>query len=201
MTNYTFKHRLLSEALYESLIPDPFYLMLERTAVGDSLQKKEALMRYLDYSIVEGEKYGRNFIPENGDYGVSVWSVAQTRQTVSEKKNEKHDFMLHFLGQNSLDYYLDVVGFMNQKTENLLPADSWYLSIVGLKPSHQNKGLGRTLIDPILVETDKLGLTTYLETFNSRNITFYQRLGFETVGNYMEPTVGSEYWILARQPK
>jgi hypothetical protein len=35
---------------------------------------KEAMIRYLDYSIIEGEQYGELYIPESHDYGLSIWA-------------------------------------------------------------------------------------------------------------------------------
>jgi len=36
---------------------------------------REAILKYLDYSILESKKYGKLFIPSKHDYGLSVWSV------------------------------------------------------------------------------------------------------------------------------
>ena len=53
---YTYKYKDLALALYESLIPDPFYIELLREIPGGQQEKQEALMRYMDYSMTESEK-------------------------------------------------------------------------------------------------------------------------------------------------
>jgi ribosomal protein S18 acetylase RimI-like enzyme len=58
----------------------------------------------------------------------------------------------------------------------------WYLPWLGVDVASQGKGLGGQLLDAGLAEVDHGGLPVYLETPNPRNIPFYQRHGFEVVG-------------------
>jgi GNAT superfamily N-acetyltransferase len=58
----------------------------------------------------------------------------------------------------------------------------WYLPFVGVEPMQQNRGLGATVLWPILQRCDRERLPAYLESTNPRNIPFYERLGFERVG-------------------
>ena len=78
---------------------------------------------------------------------------------------------------------------------------AWYLSIVGVAPSAQGRGIGARLIEPTLAEADEAGAHCYLETFDSRNPRFYQRLGFSAVGSHVEPVTGSAYTIVHRSPQ
>jgi predicted acetyltransferase len=94
-----------------------------------------------------------------------------------------------------------MVDFMSAQLEGLIANESWYLSIVGIKPEFQGKGLGAQLINEVLKETDKLGLPTYLETFTPRNISFYHRLGYQTAASFLEPLTNATYWVLLREPR
>jgi GNAT superfamily N-acetyltransferase len=76
----------------------------------------------------------------------------------------------------------------------------WYLSIIGLAPEFQNRGLGGGLVKPVLEKADALGVPSYLETFNPRNRSFYTRLGYQEAASFVEPVTGSEYWIMIREP-
>jgi GNAT superfamily N-acetyltransferase len=75
---------------------------------------------------------------------------------------------------------------------------AWYLSIVGVSPLAQGQGLGQRLLAPTLAEADAAGAPCYLETFSSRNVAFYERLGFRTERTFLEPTTGSEYALMIR---
>lgn len=58
----------------------------------------------------------------------------------------------------------------------------WYLPLIGVDPTHQGKGLGNALMRHALERCDREQVLAYLESSNPRNISLYQRLGFETLG-------------------
>ena len=55
----------------------------------------------------------------------------------------------------------------------------WYLSLLGVAPAMQKRGLGATLLETWLDEVDPTGQPSYLETDRERNVAFYGRAGFE----------------------
>jgi ribosomal protein S18 acetylase RimI-like enzyme len=55
----------------------------------------------------------------------------------------------------------------------------WYLPLIGVVPAQRGKGLGGALLDPALAACDRDGVPAYLESTNPRNITLYERHGFE----------------------
>jgi ribosomal protein S18 acetylase RimI-like enzyme len=61
-------------------------------------------------------------------------------------------------------------------------APHWYLPAMGVDPIHQGLGLGSTLMDHSLDLCDQTCRRAYLESTNPANIPFYQRHGFEVVG-------------------
>ena len=56
--DYRFAYRDYAEALYDALAEDAFYRTMEQS-VSDGDQRREALLRYLDYSMREAKEYGR----------------------------------------------------------------------------------------------------------------------------------------------
>jgi len=194
--SYQLKYRTLAEALYDALTEDSFYISMEAT-IAKQHNPKESMLKYLDYSICEAEDYGEVFIPDDHS-GVAIWSkpisVAQTKN----KEQQRKDFLESELGVGCLETYLAIVDFMSQKSEQIIPNDDWYLSIVGLAPEFQNQGLGAGLIEPMFKHTDSLGVATYLETFTPRNMSFYQKIGFQEIASFFEPTCQSEYFIMQR---
>jgi GNAT superfamily N-acetyltransferase len=59
------------------------------------------------------------------------------------------------------------------------PADPhWYLAFVGVEPTIQSHGIGRTLLAPVLKAADQTNTPCYLETPFPRTHKFYERLGF-----------------------
>ena len=58
----------------------------------------------------------------------------------------------------------------------------WYLPLIGVDPCYQGKGFGAALMRHALSRCDREGRLAYLESTNPRNITLYERHGFERLG-------------------
>jgi GNAT superfamily N-acetyltransferase len=58
----------------------------------------------------------------------------------------------------------------------------WYLPMIGVDPAHQGAGIGSALMTEALKAVDRDGLIAYLESSNPKNISLYQRHGFEVIG-------------------
>jgi ribosomal protein S18 acetylase RimI-like enzyme len=54
--------------------------------------------------------------------------------------------------------------------------------MIGVEPNSQGKGLGAALLRYALARCDKEGALAYLESSNPRNISLYERHGFEVMG-------------------
>ncbi|SEP11874.1 Acetyltransferase (GNAT) family protein [Mucilaginibacter sp. OK283] len=195
---YTLKYKEFSEALYQALEADPFYIALLRFIPGND-EKQDALIKYLDYSMYEAKEYGLLFIRGEHRYGAAIWSKPLNADVELAKHQYKKEFLKTNLGNDALDTYLQITNFMSSNLKGLISDDAWYLSIVGIKPEFQGKGLGAQLINEVLKETDKLGLPTYLETFTPRNISFYNRLGYQAAASFLEPVTSATYWVLVRE--
>jgi ribosomal protein S18 acetylase RimI-like enzyme len=75
----------------------------------------------------------------------------------------------------------------------------WYLSVLGVAPSHQRRGVGRSLIEPILERADRERALTSLETFKAENVPYYERFGFEVTKEDRIPD-GPQMWAMVRSP-
>ena len=58
----------------------------------------------------------------------------------------------------------------------------WYLPMIGVDPAHQGRGVGAALMKHALDVIDTQGAVAYLESSNPRNISLYERHGFEAMG-------------------
>jgi len=196
--SFVFKYRQLSECLYYALKDDPYYITMERTV--EKAGGFEAMVRYMEFSMTEAEKYGELYIPKEHEYGVSVWAKPVSHDEREKKAREKYSFLNEYMGETSLKTYKDISGFMSAKAGEIVTDDYWYLSILGVMPEYQGRGLGVELVVNILAETDRMKIPTYLETFTPRNMSFYRRLGYEDSGFFREPVTGAEYFVMTRQP-
>jgi GNAT superfamily N-acetyltransferase len=58
----------------------------------------------------------------------------------------------------------------------------WHLAFIGSDPGQRGRGIGGALLDHTLRCIDEQGLHAYLESSNPRNVTLYERHGFEVIG-------------------
>lgn len=78
------------------------------------------------------------------------------------------------------DNLLEVLGEMDAYHPHDEPC--WYLSFLGVDISKQGEGRGALLIKDTLKRCDDEGMLAYLESTNPQNISFYERHGFEIMG-------------------
>jgi GNAT superfamily N-acetyltransferase len=76
----------------------------------------------------------------------------------------------------------------------------WYLPLMGVDPTQQNKGFGSALLQRTLIQCDRENKLAYLESSNPRNIPLYKRHGFELLGSIQIGTSPSIAPML-RRPK
>ena len=74
----------------------------------------------------------------------------------------------------------DIFKYFKEFEENR-PKDAWYLEYLGVDPSKHSMGLGSLLLKKSLEKIDNLHQSAYLESSNPKNMTLYERHGFETV--------------------
>ncbi len=64
----------------------------------------------------------------------------------------------------------------------------WYLPLIAADPAYRGRGLGSALMEAAIARIDADGRPAWLESSNPRNISFYQRFGFEIVGEIRTAT-------------
>ncbi len=76
----------------------------------------------------------------------------------------------------------------------------WYLLTLGVDPAHQGRGIGGTLLRPVLSRADAEGLPAYLETAKERNVAFYRRYRFAVVSSEEVTGGGPRFFTMRRPP-
>jgi GNAT superfamily N-acetyltransferase len=76
----------------------------------------------------------------------------------------------------------------------------WYLWALGVEPSARGRGMGGALLSPVLERADRDRLPCYLETFNERDLPFYERHGYRIVWSGSMPGEDVPVWTMLREP-
>ena len=80
------------------------------------------------------------------------------------------------------DIKKDMQGIFEQMEKYHPTEPHWYLPMIGVDPAHQGEGIGSALMTEGLKAVDRDGSIAYLESSNPRNISLYERHGFEVIG-------------------
>jgi len=187
-------------ALADALIVDPFYLAISVDFEHDMPQRKAVLANYFAYSLGEAARTGRYLAAEDARLGAAAWLLPRADAIDAAESAAKSDYLASALGARGLGNYRRIVDFMAARSPAVAPAHAWYLSILGISPDAQGRGLGAQLLAPTLAEADAAGVPCFLETFTPRSVAFYERLGFRTAARHLEPVTSSPYAIMCRLP-
>lgn len=81
-----------------------------------------------------------------------------------------------------VDDLADVFAVFEQMGEAHPQEPHWYLPLIGTDPTQQGRGHGSALLRHALAICDADQVPAYLEATSPRNVTLYQRYGFEITG-------------------
>jgi ribosomal protein S18 acetylase RimI-like enzyme len=124
----------------------------------------------------------------SGDEGATMWSHSSANREAGA------------LGMMGIVYALMTKGTKGAAKRGMTIAETMarehpkaphmYLFTIGTRKAARGKGLGKTLISPVLEAADKAGLPCYLENSNPANTGFYRSRGFERM-KLFEPGPGA----------
>jgi ribosomal protein S18 acetylase RimI-like enzyme len=77
----------------------------------------------------------------------------------------------------------------------------FYLRAIGVDPAHQRRGIGVSLLDPILRHADREGVGCFLTTATEDNARWYEGHGFVTRATYKPTTTWPQTWAMWRSAK
>ncbi|MFD3746290.1 GNAT family N-acetyltransferase [Nocardia sp. NPDC058633] len=77
----------------------------------------------------------------------------------------------------------------------------WHLLAVGVRAAARGRGYGRDLIAAGMYRAAADGVPVHLETTNPDNLSFYQRLGFDTTAVIDLPGGGPRRWLMRQVPQ
>ena len=157
----------------KAFVDYPFYEYIEPDAVARS----EAIVRH--YS---------NDLGETLALGGSMGDADRRAATVWLRSAD-----LQAGGFIADEWYLDIWGAAAGRFAEVFAGmatmapfdrgDFWYLDLLGTEPEIQGHGVGARLLRAGLDRCDAQGIPAYLETAKHTTVGFYQRHGFELIGD------------------
>lgn len=189
-----------ARSLAAALIGDPFYRAVTVACGEDEVARLEMLVTYFALALAEGRQAGRVDLTDDGGSGAAIWT---TDTPVAERQAayaQREDALRMLLGERGFAHFSAIVENMEHALASHDLDAAWYLSIAGIAPDAQGRGLGASVLAPGLAAVDAAGAACFLETYNERSLPFYARMGFAVAGRYAEAVTGCDYWLMLRQP-
>ena len=171
-TSQNYNQKLVN-ILAESFIDDPCFEFI----FGNHENKFQVLTGLFELFVEDIVERGEIIIaPE--DQGACLWYPAEI-----EIFNHKFEQIFinavaivnHLTGEKSAKRYEHLIKIMGDKEPKQSHCEVFF---IGLKPEARGKGIGKSLLKPVLEYCDSERVDCYLVSSNQRNISFYERNGF-----------------------
>ncbi len=183
---------ILSKAFSQDLIFS--YLIL------DTKQRLKTLNLYFQHVIKYGLRYGEVYSSPNLE-GISIWLPPKNSSHTRWKAIKTGALVLPLKVKWK---YLTLQNKLYKFTDNLhkkfVPYPHWYLSLIGVGPNHQGKGLGQQLLSANINRIDLECKPIYLETNKEKNVEIFKRFGFHIIQKVIVPGTEIFHWSLLRNP-
>lgn len=183
-----------AELLATAFHSDPLYVL-----VMPEPDKRAAVLAWLfdrvvHYSLLYGQVYTTRTLE-----GVACWlPPGRTRLTIGRILQSGLYATPLKMGLATYRRFDAYMSYADKFHHRYAPESHWYLWAVGADPLKQGRGIGGALIEPVVVSAGASGSACYLETGVERNVRFYERHGFRTVGVGRVPKLGVPVWAMRR---
>ncbi len=182
-----------SATLGESFFDDPVL----QIAAPDERVRREQAAWFMGTLVKYGLKWGEVWANDDAS-AVAVWVPPNSGEMGPGRMLQVGMARLPFrLGLSPTLRLLKSLS-VTEKFHKSVDGPHWYLVAVGVRSGLQGQGLGSTLVDIGTSRADTDELPCYLETGTDSNISYYQKRGFEIVGQ--EAFDGHTLTGMVRQP-
>jgi GNAT superfamily N-acetyltransferase len=149
--------------------------------------------------VRQAHLFGRVLATE-GLTGVSAWTPPGEATTYEQAQQSGYSELPFLLGKENFERLGRVFDYLSSTHGTTVPAEHWYLMIVGVLPQHQGRGIGEALLRPIVAQADAGRVPICLDTAQPLVKPFYERLGFRMVIESVDPNSGLRFWTYQRDP-
>jgi len=185
--------QLLARAFFD----DPFGTHI----FPDHVQRQDGLTWYFTALTRASYWFDAVYVTADEVTGVAVWIAPDQTLTPQQIDEAGLNRTRTFFGTEAYERYHQIVDPLAVLHARDVPLPHWYLTLIGVEPDQQGRGLGGALLAPILAQAEATGLACYLETLTPQNVKFYERHGFHVVVEGVLPDCHLPFWTMRCDPK
>jgi GNAT superfamily N-acetyltransferase len=158
--------------------------------IDDGSRRRELLPGF--FGAVAG-----SYLAYDETYSVDEGVSAAVWAPPGAEDDEELPTMLGEVVEEYAERLFEILGLMEEKHPVEL---HYYLFLLGTMPEWQGRGLGSSLMTPVLEKCDRDRVPAYLEATSERNKQLYLRHGFEVTDEIPLPD-GPTMWPMWRSPR
>jgi ribosomal protein S18 acetylase RimI-like enzyme len=175
---------------------DPFFTFV----LPNARRRSRCLPWIFERTIRYGQRYGKVYTTPSLE-GIALW-LGPDHPGLGGLGTILSGLFLMPLQMSwfELQRSLRLAGSADRLHKQAIQGRHWYLLGLGVEPALQGLGVGRALMQPVLVQADRQGLSCYLDTNNEKNLKFYERVGFKLAGHSQAGHKAPPTWAMLRKP-
>ncbi len=181
---------VLGAALADALADDPVF----RWLIPASPRRDQRLLSFFSAMSSSYLQAGKPAYLADEDAGAALWSDPATKWQLQFDLGQ----VRAVFGSFGPGRVVRAVRTQMQLSKLHPREPHWYLGYLGVRGSRQGQGMGGALLDEVLMRADDAEAPAYLESSNKRNLTLYQRRGFEIVEEVRLLGKGPSVWRMWR---
>ncbi len=127
---------------------------------------------------------------------VAAWLPPDAGEGEDAAGDDADEFILELFGAHAV-----IVEEILRVQQDHHPTEPhYYLQFMGTHPDFQGRGIGSSLLRPVLRRCDEELLSAYLDASSEHSRDFYLGQGFEVVGE-LPLSTGARFWQMCRLPR
>jgi len=188
--------RRAGEMLARAFFDDPLWVYI----LADAATRRRVLPAFFTATAEYGRLHGRVDTTPSTD-GAAIWipPASGSEQAAGTEAAEYGPVEEQFDRAAAARFTLMVEHYQALRAR-VIPRPHWYLACLGVEPARQRRGVGGSLLEPVLQLADCAGVPCYLETENAANLHFYRRQRFEVLEQGRLLGGGPQFWTMQRPP-
>jgi GNAT superfamily N-acetyltransferase len=171
--------------------------LLTKWVVKQDTRRTRRMQALMDYAFEKAFPTNEIYLSQE-NAGVAIWDYPNQKKTTLQSIWRDIAFAFTVCSPERAFQ----IAKMESYIQGMHPKSKFlHLWFLGVLPPYQGKGVGSSLMNPVLLQCDQEKLPVYLETSNPKNVAIYSKKGFKVFHEWNILGTGPTVWFMHRAPQ